>query len=166
MKQQAGTEDKRIGKAADPQQPTQDIVGKCFGGSSAYKEIVLERAVPTMIEFVHRPSVRTLAVTRPTKVSIPPPIGMSPRSFLAVVTLISCSSSAIGQTVAERILGRITSEHPISGAHVISARGDRYARRERHDGKERYTTLEGPQEWFDRLHHPCMLPSRSCLSQW
>jgi len=61
------------------------------------------------------------------------------------------AAPACSQALTERLLGTIELKGGAARGQVISRRGDQIALRERVDGGERYVTLAGPGETFDRL---------------
>ena len=75
-----------------------------------------------------------------------------PHKAVAVLLAITCASISEAQDVSKTVLGHIPLHGPVSGGHIISSRGNQIAQREKIDGKERYVTLQGPGESFDRIY--------------
>lgn len=67
-----------------------------------------------------------------------------------VILSIMCTPTS-AQLLSERILGNIQIEGSLAPGIVISKRGDNFARHERLGLKERYVTLQGPGQVFDRI---------------
>ncbi len=85
---------------------------------------------------------------KPVRTACPSASRWCSLALAAVLTL----PAAWGQTVSERVLGRIELKGQPGPGIAVSSRGDQFARRESAPGGgERWVSLKGPGEVFDRL---------------